>query len=205
MKRFSVAVVFLLLLAGCSGSDDESSESSDSTTATAQCESQSGASLSKKRSPVLHDRPRMQDRPTMYLTDVEVEVEGEDCVERVIFKFEPNEPGPGYDVSFQPAEVAKIQDGSGKALEIAGEDFLVVRMFPAWTAKIEGEDVEPTYDGPRSIPAPADATMLREVAMTGDFEAQVTWAIGLESKRPFTVTASDNELVVEISNVAATS
>lgn len=203
MKRFTVAVVFVLLLAGCGGSDDESSEGSDSTTSTVQCETQSGASLSKKRSPVLHDRPRMQDRPTMYLTDVEVEVE--DCVERVIFRFEPSEPGPAYDVSFKPAEVAKIQDGSGKSLAIAGEDFLVVRMFPAMTAKIEGEDVEPTYDGPRSIPAPANATMLREVAMTGDFEAQLTWAIGLESKRPFTVTASDDELVVEISNVAATS
>ena len=47
--------------------------------------------------------------------------------------------------------------------------------------------------------------MLREVAQTGDFEAQVTWAIGLDNKHPFTVTASDDELVVEISNVTATS
>jgi hypothetical protein len=197
MKRFIVAVLFVLLLAGCGGSDDESSEGSNSTMSTAQCEPQSGASLSKKVNPVL------QDRPTMYLTDVEVEVE--DCVERVIFKFEPSEPGPGYDVSYKPAEVAKIQDGSGKSLAIAGDDFLVVRMFPAMTAKIDGENVVPTYDGPRSIPAPSDAKTLREVAMTGDFEAQVTWAIGLDNKRPFTVTASDDELVVEISNVAATS
>jgi hypothetical protein len=196
MKRFALAVVLILLVAGCGG-DDESSEGSDSTTSTAQCEPQSGASLAKKLSPVL------QDRPTMYLTDVEVEVEG--CVERVIFKFEPSEPGPGYDVSYKPAEVAKIQDGSGKSLAIAGDDFLVVRMFPAMTAKIDGEDVVPTYDGPRNIPAPSDAKTLREVAMTGDFEAQVTWAIGLDNKRPFTVTASDDELVVEISNVAATS
>jgi hypothetical protein len=196
MKRFALAVVFVLLLAGCGG-DDESSEGSDSTTSTAQCEPQSGASLSKKVSPVL------QDRPTMYLTDVEVEVE--DCLERVIFKFEPSDPGPGYDVSYKPAEVAKIQDGSGKSLAIAGDDFLVVRMFPAMTAKIDGEDVVPTYDGPRSIPAPSDAKTLREVAMTGDFEAQMTWAIGLDDKRPFTVTASDDKLVVEISNVAATS
>lgn len=205
MKRFTVAVVFVLLLAGCGGSDDESSGGSGSgtTASTAQCEAQSGASLSKKRSPVLHDQPRMQDRPTMYLTDVEVEVE--DCVERVIFKFEPKDPGPGYDASFQPADVAKIQDGSGKSLEIAGEDFLVVRMFPAMTAKIEGEEVEPTYDGPRSIPAPSDSKMLREAAMTGDFEAQVTWVLGLDGKRPFKVTASEEQLVVELSNVAATS
>ena len=198
MKRFALVAVLVLLLAGCGG-EDESSEGSGSatTTPTAQCEPQSGASLSKKVSPVL------QDRPTMYLTDVELDIE--DCVERVIFKFEPSEPGPGYYVSFQPAEVAKIQDGSGKSLEIAGEDFLVVRLFPAMTATIDGENVEPTYGGPRSIPAPTDAKMLREVAMTGDFEAQVTWAIGLDEKRPFTVTASDDELVVEISNVAAAS
>src|SRR5262245_61636275 len=101
MKRFALAVVLVLLLAGCGG-DDGSPEGSRSptttrTTTTAGCVPQSGASLAKKLSPVL------QDRPTMYLTDVEVEVE--DCVERVTFKFEPSEPGPGYDVSYQPGEV----------------------------------------------------------------------------------------------------
>ena len=139
----------------------------------------------------------------MYLTDVEVDIE--DCVERVTFKFEPSEQGPGYNVSYQPAEMAKIQDGSGKRLEIAGDDFLVVRLFPAMTAKIEGEDVEPTYDGPRRISAPGDAKMLREVALTGDFEAQVTWAIGLDNKHPFTATATDDELVIEIVGLTATS
>jgi hypothetical protein len=199
MKRFALAVVFVLLLAGCGGGDD-SSEGSDSTTPTTtteQCEPQSGASLSKRISPVL------QDRPTMYLTDVELE--GEECIERVTFKFEPSEPGPGYDVSYQPAEVAKIQDGSGKSLEIEGEEFLVVRMFPAMTAKIEGEEVEPTYDGPSKIQAITDANMVREVAKTGDFEAQLTWVIGVDAKQPFTVTASDDSLVVEISQVAAAS
>jgi hypothetical protein len=196
MKRFALAVVFALLLAGCGGDDDES-EGSDSNTPTAQCERLEGASLAKKVSQAI------QDRPTMYLTDVEIETE--DCVERVTFKFEESEPGPGYDVSYQPPEVAKIEDGSGDPLAIAGADFLVVRMFPAMTAKIDGEDIEPTYDGPRNIPAPVEATMLREVAQTGDFEAQVTWAIGLDNKHPFTVTASDDELVVEINNVAASS
>ena len=197
MKRFALAVIFALLLAGCGGDDAPSEGSRSPTTTTAQCVPKSGASLAKKLSAVL------QDRPTMYLTDVEVEVE--DCVERVTFKFEPSEPGPGYDVSYQPAEVAKIQDGSGKQLEIAGDDFLVVRLFPAMTAKIEGEEVEPTYDGPRNIPAPPGASMIRDVAITGDFEAQVTWAIGLDNKHPFTATASDDELVVEIVNARATS
>src|SRR5262245_641807 len=109
MKRFALAVVFVLLIAGCGG-DDDSSDSSDAGTTTAQCERPAGASVLKKVSPVV------QDRPTMYLTDVEIEVE--DCVERVIFKFEEDEPGPGYDVSFQPPEVAKVEDGSGDPLAI---------------------------------------------------------------------------------------
>jgi hypothetical protein len=198
MQRFALAVVFVLLLAGCGGGD-ESSESSgiDPATSTAQCEPQSGASVSKKAS------PELQDRPMMYLTDVEIEIE--DCVERVTFKFKESKPGPGYDVSYQAADIATKQDGSGKPLAIAGEDFLVVRMFPVMTAEIDGEDVKPTNEGPRNIPVPGEASMIQQLTQTGDFEAQVTWAIGLDSEHPFTVMASDDELVVEISNVAASS
>ena len=191
MTRSALAVVlFVLLLAGC-GSDDNSSEGSQTPTATtAECESLSGATVEKKVSPAI------QDRDTMFLTDVEVEIE--DCVERVTFKFKESEPGPGYDISYQPGEVAKVEDGSGDPVEIAGDDFLVVRMFPVMTAEIDGEDVKPTYEGPRNIPAPTEARMIREVAQTGDFEAQVTWVIGLDDEQPFTATASNNELVVEI-------
>jgi hypothetical protein len=189
MARSALAVVlFVLLLAGCGG-DSNSSEGSQ--TPTTECEPLSGATRENKASPVI------QDRPTMYLTDVEVEIE--DCVERVAFKFEESEPGPGYDVSYQPENMAKTQDGSGDRVPVSGADFLVVRMFPAMTAEIDGEDVEPTYEGPKSIPAPIEARMIREVAQTGDFEAQVTWVIGLDNEHPFTATASDDELVVEIS------
>jgi hypothetical protein len=189
MARFVLAVVFVLLLAGCGG-DSNSSEGEGSQTTTAECESLSGATVEKKVSPAI------QDRETMFLTDVEVEIE--DCVERVTFRFKESEPGPGYDASYQPADVATKQDGSGKPIAIDGENFLVVRMFPAMTAEIEGEDVMQTYTGPSSIPAPAEAQMIREVAKTGDFEAQVTWVIGLDNEHPFTATASNDELVVEI-------
>ena len=188
MTRSALAVVLLvLLLAGC-GSDDNSSEGSQ--TPTTECESLSGATVAKKVSPAI------QDRPTMYLTDVEMEIE--DCVERVTFKFKESEPGPGYDASYQPAEVARIEDGSGDPVAVAGGNFLVVRMFPAMTAEIDGEDVKPTYEGEKNIPAPTEARMIREVAQTGDFEAQVTWVIGLDNEHPFTATASNDELVIEI-------
>ena len=187
MTRFALAVVFVLLLAGCGG-DSESSEGGPSTVPASQCDPLSGASLTKKLSPAAPE--------TMFLTDVEIEIE--DCVERVTFKFKESEPGPGYEANFEPEQVAKIQDGSGDPIAVAGGDFLVVRMFPAMTAEIEGEDVKPTYEGPRSIPAPTDARFIREVAQTGDFESRLTWAIGLDNKHPFTVTTSADELVVEI-------
>lgn len=188
MARSALAVVlFVLLLAGC-GSDDNSSGGSQ--TPTTECETLSGATVEKKVSPAI------QDRETMFLTDVELEIE--DCIERVTFKFKESAPGPGYDASYQPEEVAKIQDGSGDPVAVAGGNFLVVRMFPAMTAEIDGEDVKPTYEGEKSIPAPTEARMIREVAQTGDFEAQVTWVIGLDNEHPFTATASSDELVIEI-------
>jgi hypothetical protein len=65
------------------------------------------------------------------------------------------------------------------------------------TAKIDGEDVEPTYTGPRRI-APDGANHVQEVLKTGDFEAQVTWVIGLDMKRSFTTNATESKLTVEI-------
>ena len=90
MTRSALAVVLLvLLLAGCGG-DSNSSEGSQ--TPTTACEPLNGATLDKKLSP--------PQRETVFLTDVEVEIE--DCVERITFKFKESEPGPGYDVSYQP-------------------------------------------------------------------------------------------------------
>jgi hypothetical protein len=188
MARFALAVVCVLLLAGCGSDDDESFAGPQSTVPTSECEPLSGGSLAKKVTPA------DQGVETAFLSGVEIDVE--DCTERVTFKFKDN--GPGYDASYQPEQVAKFEDGSGDPVAIAGGDFLVVRMSPAMTAEIEGEDVQPTYEGPRSIPAPTNARFIREVAQTGDFESRVTWVIGLDNKHPFTVTAEDDELVVEI-------
>jgi hypothetical protein len=55
------------------------------------------------------------------------------------------------------------------------------------TAKIDGEQVNKTYTGPRRLPGTDPIT---EVVKTGDFEGVVTWVIGLDSKRSFTTNAS---------------
>ena len=134
-----------------------------------------------------------ENRETMYLTNVAAGAD--ECTAKVVFGFEEQAPGPGFEVSYQPADTAKIEDGSGNLIDIDGDAFLVVKLNPAMTAKIDGEQVTKTYTGPRRLPGTDPIT---EVVKTGDFEGVVTWVIGLDSKRSFTTHASDSALVVEI-------
>jgi hypothetical protein len=190
MARASVLIATVLLLAGC-GSGNESEEQGEpppTQTATAPaCEPLPGASTEKR------ERPAPASIAAIFLTDAQVEAR--ECSDRAAFTFRG--AVPGYTVSYEPESTAKVEDASGRHLEIAGTDFLVVRLMDVMTAEISGEDVTPTYTGPRRIPG--DKTrFVREVVKTGDFEAMVTWVIGIEGKRPFTVTTSGSRLVIDV-------
>jgi len=201
MTRLAVIVVLAFAVAGCgSGSSDNEAASptttstSPTTTATSppsmqtvpDCMPSPSASTSPQKS-------SNENRETMYLTNVTAGADK--CTAKVVFGFEEQAPGPGFEVSYQPADTAKIEDGSGNLIEVAGNEFLVVKLNPAMTGKIEGEQVVKTYTGPRRLPGTDPIT---EVVKTGDFEGVVTWVIGLDSKRSFTTNASDSALVVEI-------
>jgi hypothetical protein len=80
---------------------------------------------------------------------------------------------------------------------VSGSAYLVVRLSPVLTAKIEGEQVTKTYTGPRRLDV-ADNPILRDVVKTGDFESLVTWVIGLDRKRRFTTDTSESRLIVLI-------
>ena len=204
MKRLLVLplLALALALAGC-GSDagnDEAASTNPSSPPTTnpssppsmqtipECMSASDASLDAKTSPAI------ENRETMYLTDVSSAAE--DCSDKVVFDFQKQEPGPGFQVSYQPASTAKVEDGSGNAVEIEGNAFLVVKLTPAMTATIDGDQVTKTYTGPKRIQG--QGSHVREVVKTGDFESVVTWVIGLDEKRPFTTNASESQLIVEI-------
>ena len=130
---------------------------------------------------------------TMYLTDVSLT--SVKCATSVVFDLEPNALLPGYRVSYEPAETAKVEDASGNPVEITGDAFLVVKLMPAMTAKINGDQVTKTYTGPNRLPGRVPIT---EVVKTGDFEGVVTWVIGLDRERPFLAQASDGKLFVDI-------
>ena len=123
---------------------------------------------------------------------------GDECVDHVIFDFtgKGTDP-PGYSVTYgTPPFVA---DGSGAPVAVAGNAFVVVKVKPGY-----GYDFEtgtPTYKGPKSVPV-GHANHVRAIVETGDFEGVLTWVIGLDAKRPFSVEATGtprHQLVVTMS------
>ena len=128
-----------------------------------------------------------------YMTDVTVEPV--DCGDLVVFEF--RDRAAGARVDYLPREHALVEDGSGSMLEAEGEAFLVVRLEPAATAESDGDELQFTYTGPRRL-QPDDANHVQEIVKTGDFEAVVTWAIGVSEERPFRVTTSARTVSVEI-------
>jgi hypothetical protein len=70
-------------------------------------------------------------------------------------------------------------------------------MEPASGFDLNTGEGQVVYKGPRRLPG---ASVVKEVVRTGDFEAVLTWAIGLESKTPFkvTTTSSPSRLIVDL-------
>jgi hypothetical protein len=193
MTRLAATVVLAFALAGCGGkSSDEQAASTQPTspptaTATTSYCLAVGTSMSPQKS---------SSTETLYLTHIALK--SDDCISTVSFELEPEAQVLGYDVSYQPGDTAKIEDGSGNPVEIAGNAFLVVKLTPAMTAKIDGDQVTKTYTGPNRLPGTDPIT---EVVKTGDFEGVVTWVVGLDRKLPFSaeVRADTLDVVIDTS------
>lgn len=125
------------------------------------------------------------------LTDVRVA--RQEGFDRVVFEFDGGMPG--YRVAYIERPV--LEDGSGDEVEVSGAAVLEVRMEPAAGFNIVGERPEPSYKGPYRVRG--DTAIVGEVVRIGDFEAVLTWAVGLEEKVPFLVTALEDphRLVVD--------
>ncbi len=91
--------------------------------------------------------------------------------------------GAGWEVEYVDDPVALGE--SGETVDIAGEATLLVRVG-TWMPSPEGDG----YTGPTQI-VPADGGHIVEVRQTANFEGITTWAIGLDTKYPFTVTVPD--------------
>jgi hypothetical protein len=211
MTRLAAIVVLAFALAGCGSgsSDNEAASPTTATTTTSTSPTTTSTSPPSMQTvpacmppPSASTSPQKssanENRETMYLTNVGLG--GSDCVDTIVFDFEKQAPGPGYDISYQPASTAKIEDGSGNPIDVAGDAFLVVKLTPVMTAKIDGDQVTKTYTGPNRLTLLPGDSSVQDGVKSGDFESVVTWVIGLDSKRPFTTKVSDSRLVVEITS-----
>jgi hypothetical protein len=94
--------------------------------------------------------------------------------------------------SYQPkSRIA--ESGSGAPVPLKGKAYVVIHFFPAASADIQGEQVIPTYTGPKRLSGPGPVL---ETAKTSDFEADLAWAIGLERRLPLRVAQDGTTVTV---------
>jgi len=119
--------------------------------------------------------------------------------DRVVFQFKNDLPG--YRVEY--VEPPLKEDGSGKPVSVDGNAIVVVRMEPASGFDLNTAEGVLVYKGPRRIEgASAGTSVVQELVRTGDFEAVLSWAIGLSDKVDFRVTTATSpaRLIVDFRN-----
>jgi hypothetical protein len=119
--------------------------------------------------------------------------------DRVVFQFENLRPG--YRVAY--VERPLVEDGSGAPVEVSGGAVLLIRMEPASGFDLATDEGRLVYKGPRRIDgAGAGTSIVKEAVRTGDFEAVLSWAIGVEEEVDFRVRELDDpaRLVVDLRN-----
>lgn len=116
--------------------------------------------------------------------------------DRVVFQF-ATEGVPGYRVEYVDPPLK--EDGSGNPVDVKGNAFVVARMEPASGFDLNTGDGVLVYKGPKRLPG---ASIVKEVVRTGDFEAVLSWAIGLDAEVPFRVTTAESpsRLIVDFKN-----
>ena len=119
--------------------------------------------------------------------------------DRVVFQFK--NPLPGYRVEYVQPPLK--EDGSGAPVSVAGNAVAVVRMEPASGFDLNTGEGVLVYKGPKRISGSSVGTsVVQELVRTGDFEAVLSWAIGLSDKVDFRVTTATSpaRLIVDFRN-----
>lgn len=133
------------------------------------------------------DRPQLN-APAVTL--VAVRTSTRDGFDRIVFEFK--ERVPGYHIAYIDRPVRKC--GSGDVTPMAGDGWLEVRMSPANAHTKAGRPTVAERERALDLP------VLSELELTCDFEAVVTWVLGVESPNRYQVRELSNppRLVVDV-------
>lgn len=118
--------------------------------------------------------------------------------DRVVFEFERGEV-PGYRVRYVQPPIT--EDASGETVKMKGKAFIEIHMTGASGVdqRSGGEHYKESYTGPTRF-SPTTG-VIAEVVRTGDFEANLTWVVGVNQPEPgFAVEALEGppRLVIDI-------
>ncbi|MEP7214090.1 MAG: hypothetical protein ABI791_13505 [Acidobacteriota bacterium] len=209
MKTPPAIVLFLLCLAigGCSvpSASNSPADVSETPAASPTAAAPPAAENDNSRSPQ-DENADDNTRPTLFtgtagITDKKFEIAGAALLvdvraarhpefDRIVFEFRGDLPS--YHIEYIDKPVR--QCGSGNAAAIAGDAWLQMRFSPANAHDERGESTVPMS---RSKP---DLTVVKEVAATCDFEAEVEWVAGVAKPNKYRVTELNNptRLAVDI-------
>jgi hypothetical protein len=113
-------------------------------------------------------------------------------VDRVTFTFE--DAVPGYRIGYVDRPI--VEDGSGAEVAVDGASVLEAHFEPASGFDLAG-DGRQVYTGPTRLDLAT--TVVLDVVRTGDFEAVLAWAIGVDvADAPFRVRTTAHDVIVEV-------
>lgn len=192
----AVALAFV----GCSGSDDEAASTTTggtttATTPTATTGTETGDQLTGASTEPRTGEPQIEEIALLE----RVALARHEGFDRVVFQFRNGLPG--YRVEYVQPPI--IEDGSGNRVDVEGDAFVTVRMELASGFDVSVGEGEMVYTGPRRLEgSDAGTSTVNEVVRTGDFEAVLAWAVGLDDRVPFRVLVLDSpaRLVVDFDN-----
>lgn len=193
MRLVSVAVMLILTSVACA---DSTPTATPSTTAEATASPQAPPCTLDEGGQDPHEEDVSPDE-TALLADVRTEPDG--CPQ-VVFTFENTLP----DQRVEYVEPPFIECGSGEEIDTTGwgaEAFIAVHLEPASGVDLSGAEFREVYEGPADIEV--DGEVLKRVRRTCDFEATMEWVIALSGRRDFLASASQTEVVIDISGAAS--
>jgi hypothetical protein len=187
MRRASLVLLVVFLAAACR---QEPATAPGPTTPASPSPSPTQTGL-----PGASCRERMEGNPENTPDFVAVDVASEGGVDRVTFRFRKHEGAPDV----PPFHIVRFvdeptTDPQGVPADIEGEVFVQI-IFQAFGVDLSGEEPVEIYTGPKEF-TPGFPTVL-EVEELGDFEATISWAIGLSSRTCFVVDARPTSITLE--------